>query len=85
MYVLVDDLWKQLAPLFHRPGPAPRCSDAELLPLALDGERRSWDLETELLAHFRDYRHLFPMQPTGFAAKLGEIVIWRTWVAAHFH
>jgi IS5 family transposase len=64
MYVIVDDLWKQLSPLFHRPGPAPLCSDSELLAMALIGECRGWDVETELLSHFRDYRHLFPVQPT---------------------
>lgn len=64
MYVTVDDLWKQIAPLFHRPGPAPQCSDSELLAMALIGECRGWDLETELLRHFRDYRHLFPRQPS---------------------
>jgi IS5 family transposase len=64
MYVIVDDLWKQLSPLFHRPGPAPLCSDSELLTMALIGECRGWDVETELLSHFRDYRHLFPIQPT---------------------
>jgi hypothetical protein len=64
VFVLVDDFWKQLAPLFHRPGPAPVCSDSELLALALIGECRGWDVETELLSHFRDYRHLFPHQPT---------------------
>ena len=64
MYVIVDDLWKPIAPLFHRPGPAPRCSDSELLAMALIGECRGWDIETELLSHFRDYRSLFPIQPT---------------------
>jgi hypothetical protein len=64
MYVVVDDLYQQLAPLFHRPGPQPRCSDSELLAMALIGECRGWHLETELLGHFRDYRHLFPVQPT---------------------
>lgn len=64
MYVIVDDLWKQIAPLFDRPGPAPLCSDSELLAMALIGECRGWDIETELLSHWRDYRHLFPVQPT---------------------
>jgi hypothetical protein len=64
MYVIVDDLWRQIAPLFHRPGPAPHCSDSELLAMALIGECRGWDIETELLSHFRDYRFLFPVQPT---------------------
>jgi hypothetical protein len=64
MYVVVDDLYQQIAPWFHRPGPAPQCSDSELLALALIGECRGWDVETELLGHFRDYRHLFPVLPT---------------------
>jgi hypothetical protein len=64
MYVVVDDLYAQLAPLFHRPGPAPRCSDSELLAMALIGECCGWDLETELLGHFRAFRHLFPEQPS---------------------
>jgi len=64
MYTIVDDIWKQIAPVFRRPGPAPQCSDSELLAMALIGESRGWDLETELLGHFRDYRHLFPRQPS---------------------
>ena len=64
MYVLVDDLYAPIAPLFHRPGPAPRCSDSELLAMALIGECCGWDLETELLGHFRALRHLFPQQPS---------------------
>jgi hypothetical protein len=64
MYTLVDDLWKQIAPLFRRPGPAPVCCDSELLAMALIGECRGWDVETELLSHFRDYRYLFPRQPS---------------------
>jgi hypothetical protein len=63
MYVLVDDLWQQIAPSFRRPGPAPQRSDSELLAMALIGECRGWDLETELLSHFGDDRHLFPRQP----------------------
>src|SRR3954451_14346108 len=64
MDVIVDDLYHQIAPLFHRPGPAPMCSDSELLALALIGACRGWDLETDLLSHFRSYRHLFPEQPS---------------------
>jgi Transposase DDE domain len=64
VYVVVDDSWKQLAPLFRRPGPEPRCADSELLAMALIGECRGWDVETELLSHFRDHRHLFPVQPS---------------------
>lgn len=62
MYVLVDDIWQQLAPSFRRPGPAPECSDSELLTMALVGECRGWELETDLLSHFREHRDLFPRQ-----------------------
>jgi hypothetical protein len=61
---VVDDLDAQIAPLFHRLGPAPQCSDSELLTMALIGECRGWDLETDLLSHFRAYRQFFPTQPT---------------------
>lgn len=63
-YVVIDEIWQQLAPLFRRPGPAPECSDSELLTLALVGECRGWDVETELLCHWRDHRDLFPRLPS---------------------
>lgn len=62
MYVLVDDLWQQVAPLFGRPGPEPACSDSEVLTMALVGECCGWDEETVLVAKWRAYRHLFPVQ-----------------------
>ena len=37
MYVIVDDIWQQIAPFFKRPGPAPLCSDSELLTMVLVG------------------------------------------------
>ena len=40
MYVIVDDIWRETAPLFKRPGPAPICSDSELITMALIGECR---------------------------------------------
>lgn len=64
MYVVVDDLWQQLAPSFRRPGPKPVCSDSELLTMALVGECRGWQLETDLLSHWREHRDLFPHQPS---------------------
>ena len=65
MYCLVDDVWQQIAPLFKRPGPAPsRCSDSELLTLALVGECRGWDQETQLLALWAEHRDLFPVLPS---------------------
>jgi hypothetical protein len=40
VYFLVDEIWQQIAPLFKRPGPAPTCSDSELIAMALIGECR---------------------------------------------
>jgi hypothetical protein len=62
MYVTIDDLWRQLAPLFDRPGPAPACGDSEVLTMAIVGECCGWDAETDLIAGWRAYRHLFPRQ-----------------------
>jgi len=64
MYVTVDDLWHQLGPAFHRPGPAPQCSDSELITLFLIGECRGWDVETELLSQWQAHRDLFPSIPS---------------------
>lgn len=63
-YVMVDDIWREVQPYFRRPGPAPVCSDSELLTMALVGECRGWDLETDLLSHWREHRALFPRQPS---------------------
>jgi Transposase DDE domain len=63
-YSIVDDLWVGLAPLFKRPGPEPLCSDSELLTLAVVGECRGWDLETELLSSWQEHRDLFPILPS---------------------
>jgi len=40
VYVTVDDIWQTIAPIFTRPGPAPKCSDSELLTMALVGDGR---------------------------------------------
>ena len=64
VYCIVDDMWRQIAPLFKRPGPAPECSDSELIALVLIGECRGWAVETELLSHWREHRDLFPRQPS---------------------
>jgi hypothetical protein len=53
-----------MAWLFRRPGPAPECSDSELITMALVGECRGWDLETVLLCEWREHRDLFPRVPT---------------------
>lgn len=62
-YVIVDDIWQQIAPLFQRPGPEPHCSDSELITIALVSECRGWDIETELLDHWTPYLALFPHFP----------------------
>jgi hypothetical protein len=64
VFVIVDDIWKDLAPLFKRPGPPPECTDSELIAMTLIGECRGWHMETELLSSWKDYRSLFPHIPT---------------------
>ena len=64
VYVVVDELWRQLPPAYKPSrGPAPGCSDSELLAMALAGECRGWHRETELVASWRGYRHRFPVVP----------------------
>jgi len=64
VYCVVDELWTQIAPRCRRPGPAPLCSDAELVTMALVGEAKGWDQETELLSEWAQHRDLFPRQPS---------------------
>jgi len=64
MYVVVDDIWFKIAPFFKRPGPSPECPDSELLAMALIGECRGWDVETEMLSYWQEHRDLFPKIPT---------------------
>ena len=63
-YVVVDELWRQL-PAHYKPsrGPAPGCSDSELLTMALVGECRGWAHETTLLRCWRERPDLFPAVP----------------------
>jgi hypothetical protein len=64
VFVVVDDIWKPMAPLFKRPGPKPECTDSELIAMSLIGECRGWHMETELLSCWKDVRHLFPRIPS---------------------
>lgn len=64
VYAMVDDMWREMAPLFKRPGPEPECSDSELLSMLLVGECRGWDIETEMLSHWKEHRDLFPHIPS---------------------
>jgi len=63
MYVIVDDAWQQLASIYQRPGPAPRCSDSELLTMLLVGEWCGWHTETALRRHWAEHAQLFPVIP----------------------
>ncbi|WJW69522.1 transposase [Candidatus Chlorohelix allophototropha] len=58
-FVIIDDLWKELSPAFTRTGPQPACSDSELITLAVVGECKGWDQETELISNWRNYQYLF--------------------------
>lgn len=64
MYCIVEDTWRQLSHLFKRPGPAPECSDSELMTMALVGECKGWAVETNLLSEWAAHRDLFPHIPS---------------------
>jgi hypothetical protein len=64
VFVVVDDIWRSIAPFCKRPGPKPECSDSELIAMILIGECRGWHMETELLSCWKEYRHLFPHIPS---------------------
>lgn len=49
-YVIVDDIMQQIAPLLRRREPTSECSDSELITLALAGECRGWNWETDMLS-----------------------------------
>jgi len=64
VYVVVDDVLKEAAPFFKRPGPQPECSDSELIAMAIIGECRGWHMETELLSCWKEHNELFPRIPS---------------------
>jgi DDE family transposase len=64
MYTVIDDLWPRLASARRRTGPAPSCSDSELLTMALVGECMGWDQDTVLIQQWRQHPDLFPCQPS---------------------
>ena len=61
--MLISELCASLDPVLVRPGPAPSCTDAELITRALVGDCGGWDQETVLLSRWREHRDLFPRQP----------------------
>jgi hypothetical protein len=54
MYVIIDDIWQRIALLFRRPGPAYEVSDGEVITMALVGQCRGWDKETELISSWHE-------------------------------
>jgi len=64
VYVVVDDICQQIEPMLSRPGPQPQCSDSELITMALVGECKGWDMETDLLSNMKTHQDLFPIIPT---------------------
>ena len=64
VYVIVDELWRRPPPEYQpTSGPAPDCSNSELITMAVVGECRGWALETDLIAQWRERRHRFPVVP----------------------
>jgi len=63
MYCIIDEVWQRIAPWFTRPGPSPVCSDSEVITMAIVGECRGWDQETELISNWQERRDLFPQVP----------------------
>jgi hypothetical protein len=59
IYVIVDNIWAEIKPLYKRPGPEPLCSDSELITMALVGECKGWDMETELIDYWSSHKDLF--------------------------
>jgi len=64
VFVTVDDICQQLVHLLKRPGPQPKCSDSELIAIALISECKGWNMETDLLSNWKTYRDLFPHIPS---------------------
>lgn len=64
MYCIVEDTWREVKDLFRRPGPAPLCSDSELMTMTLVGECKGWSVETTLLSEWSEHTHLFPHIPS---------------------
>ena len=62
--MVVDDIWKTVAPFCKEPGPKPECTDRELIAMSLIGECRGWHMETELLSCWKNYQHLFSHLPS---------------------
>lgn len=64
MYVLVDDLWKEIVDGYKHRRQMSLCSDSELMSMVLISECQGWDVETEALSHWQSHRDLFPFIPS---------------------
>ncbi len=53
VYVIVDDMAKELEWHLRRPEPKPACCDSELIAICLIGECLGWNVERELLNHMQ--------------------------------
>src|SRR5436305_3579329 len=78
VYVLIDDLITAgSSALPPRPGPAPGCSDAELLAIALVRHLLGRRSEAGFLAEVRrDWAHLFPRLPAQSEANRRIRWLW---------
>lgn len=59
VYVVLDDLYREMEMGGHRRGPQPQCSDSELLTIIVVSECKGWENETEWYYHWYAYRSLF--------------------------
>ncbi len=62
-FVVIDDLYQAVKPALKHSGPPAACTDSELITLAIVGECKGWNCETELISEWHNYRHLFPVLP----------------------
>ena len=74
IFVVVDDIWKTIAPFCKRPGPKPECTDSELIAMSLIGECRGWHMETDLLSCWKESGISFHT----FLRKAGSIAVGET-------
>jgi hypothetical protein len=84
VYVLVDDaIGSRAVAIAPRPGPAPACTDAELLAIALVRHLLGRRSEAGFLAEVaRDWSHLFPRLPHQSQANRRIRWLWGAFGAA---
>ena len=78
VYVIVDDMWQEIAPYFSRPGPDPVCSDSELLTMALVTIECHYSNSFPATEHYLKvlgYRHFDAGIPPELFPRFGESLI----------